>query len=136
MKRSKHTDKIGKPSGRLLFDEESDQFAHPKNDRGETNGDAPVCKGEWSDIKHLATDGDNQNLSKDDEQGAEKEPFAVPNSVKGRLPCFIRFCIKHVPELKHHKNRKEQGELIVRQPVFNRCEVKEMVEIECQIKLS
>lgn len=57
----------------FLLLEQTEDFANPKHDRGTKDADEPVVQREGINVEHLATEGDNQDLSEYDNYGDAHE---------------------------------------------------------------
>ena len=91
--------------------EETEDFAHPKHERGRGYDDEPVSQRQGDDVEETAADGDDDYLPDEDEQGDGKK-FAAVLEMKCRAVRGESLGIEHVPKLEENEGGKEQAELV------------------------
>lgn len=96
-----------------------DEFPDPQDDGSSCKDEAPVRPAQGYYVKHLAAEGDDEVLSRQDEQGHQAEASdAGAHAREGasvRIECLG---VEHVPELEKNEDGEEQGQFVRCQCMF------------------
>ena len=113
----------------LLFRKQPEYFSEPKDNGCTTDDVCPILYFKRDNIKHLSTDGDNQDLSNyDGERNSQETGTAL--EMECRTTCHEGTGVKHIPELQHDEYREEHAQFVRSQLIVSLkpCEIQKICD--------